>query len=1059
MCSKNAVLQSFELMLQFWILGQTIKQFIMKKSFLSSVLFVMAFSVSAIAQQITGVVTDENGSPLPGATIQIDGTNNGVTTDFDGNYSISAAQGDTLNFSYVGYSTQSIQVEASDVINVQMVVDNALDEVVVTSLGINRQKKTLSYSVTQVGGDEFVESRTANLGNALTGKVAGVNIQAPTTGAAGSTRVTIRGGSSLSGDDQPLYIVNGIPIETGNFGQAGMWGGNDTGDGLTAINPDDIESISVLKGNTASALYGSRAANGVILITTKSGTTDQGLGISYNSNFTFDQVIDRTDYQRVYGNGLEGSKFTNQNDAYTYALFMWGAKYDGSSVVQFDGQQRPYKDLGYTLNDYYNRGYTRNNTIAINGGNESGNFRFSASDLDNQDIVPNASLKRNTFNLAVNSKKDRLTFDASINYSINNAKNRPNVSDRPQNFNIIQMHPFNIPLDDIKGPNGDGTKEDGNELNYSGNIFLTNPFFHTSNSLNNDVTDRVLGSISVKYDIIDGLYALGRIGTDAAIREETKYAAYGLAFAPTGQYFEEMKKITQNNYEFILGGNKSIGSFNLDYLAGISQWRKQFEQKGIYGLQLVVPFFASINNIASPNKIYSFFETGQNSVFGNLNVGYDDWVFLNFSVREDVFSTLAVDNNSSIYPSAGASIILSEKLNLPEFISFAKLRASWAEVGGGGPNPYATVQTFSLGEPHGGAFTGSYSSNNVSNPLLGPYTSTEYEIGTNLRLFSNALEIDAAYYKRNTTNDILATQISGTSGFTGTTVNIGELENKGYELLINANIINKADFKWNSSFNFAHNMSKAINLGLDASGNPIEKLTYGNSRLMIDSVNHLLGDQLGVIMGFKQRTGPNGELYYDANGDPVRTAGYEKLGYSIHPNIGGWSNTFTYKNWSLYTLVDFRQGGSIFSGTNWLAYYYGLHQKTLQGRNSPLTISGLLFDGTETNTPLNVTIPANRVDDHWRAYGNISNNLIYDGSYGKLRELSVKYNFPSSMLADTFIKSASLSLVGRNLALLWSHTENIDPESAFSATRGFQGLEYNTMPLTRSIGVNLNVNF
>lgn len=1022
--------------------------------------FIFLWCSFSFAQNINGSVKDGTGSPLPGSTIVVVETNLGTTTDFDGNFSLNAQSGQSITISYVGFISQTIKISENSNYDIVLEPDNLLlDEVVVTSLGINREKRTLSYSVTQVGGDKFVESRTANIGSALTGKVAGVNIQAPTTGAAGSTRVTIRGGSSLSGDDQPLYVVNGIPIETGNFGQAGMWGGNDTGDGLTAINPDDIESISVLKGNTASALYGSRAANGVVIITTKSGSKKEGLGVSFNSNFTSDTVIDRTDYQRVYGNGLEGQKFTNQNSAYTYALWMWGAKYDGSSVIQFDGQNRPYKDLGYTLKDYYNQASTLNNTISINGGNESGNFRFSASDLTNNDIIPNSSLKRNTFNLAVNSKKNKLTFDASINYSIQDAKNRPNVSDRPQNFNIIQMHPWNIPLEDIKGPNGDGTKEDGTELNYSGNIFLTNPFFHTSNSLNNDETDRVLGSLSLKYDITDWLYALGRVGTDAAIRNETKYAAYGLAFAPKGQFFEEMKKITQNNYEFILGGNKSFGSFNLDYLAGASQWRREYEQKGIFGLELVVPFFASINNIASPNKIYSYQQVGQNSIFGNLNVGYNDWVYLNFSVREDQFSTLAVDNNSSIYPSAGASIILSEKLKLPDFISFAKIRGSWAEVGGGGPNPYATLQTFSLGEPHGSAFTGSYSSSNVSNPLLGPYTSTEYEIGTNLRLFNNALEIDAAYYKRNTTNDILATQISGTSGFTGTTVNIGELENKGIELLLNANIFNKANFKWNSSFNFANNMSKAINLGVDASGNPIEKLTYGNSRLMIDSVNHLLGDQLGVIMGFKQRTGPNGELYYDKNGDPVRTAAYEKLGYSIHPNIGGWSNTFSYKNLSLYTLIDFRQGASIFSGTNYLAYYYGLQQKTLQGRESSYSVSGLLFDGTETNTPLNVTIPADRVDDHWRAYASISNNLIYDGSYGKLRELSLKYNFPSKMLINSFIQNASISLVGRNLALLWSHTENVDPESAFSASRGFQGLEYNTVPLTRSIGVNLNVNF
>lgn len=1038
----------------------------MKNPFFKFLFLGLLFCGGVLSAQktVSGSVKDSDGMALPGATIVVAESNLGTTTDFDGNYSISVSDGQTLTISYIGFVSQTVTVASNTNYNFVLEEDNlALDEVVVTSLGISREKKTLSYSVTQIGGDQFVEARTTNLGNALSGKVAGVNIQSPTTGAAGSTRVTIRGGSSLGGNDQPLYVVNGIPIESANFGQAGMWGGNDAGDGLTALNPDDIESISVLKGNTASALYGSRAANGVILITTKSGTSRKGLGVSLNSNFTVDQVIDRTNFQRVYGAGIDGKKFTNQNDAYVYSLFHWGEKFDGSSVIQFDGESRPYSDLGYTLKDYYNQGSTASNTISFNGGNESGNFRFSASDLENKDIVPNAGLKRNTFNLAVNAKQKRLTFDASINYSIQRTDNRPRVSDLPNNFNFIAAHPFSVPLDVVKGPYGTGSKEDGYELNYMGNIFLTNPYFSAYRSIRGDNTDRVLGSLSLKYDLTDWVYILGRVGTDAAFREESSLAAaYGTAFAPKGQYFEEFKKITQNNYELILGGNKSFGKIDLDYLAGISSWRKQFEQKGVFGLELVVPFFESINNIASANKTYNFFETGQNSMFGNLNLGFDDWVFLNFSARQDQFSTLSPDNNASFYPSAGASIILSEKLNLPELVTFAKLRGSWAQVGGGGPNPYATVQTFSLQEQHGSANTGDFSSSNISNPFLSPYTSTEIEFGANLRLFNNNLEIDAAIYNRNTTNDILSTQISGTSGWTGTTVNIGELENRGFELLINWNVLHKGNFKWTSAINYSHNKSKAINLGVDASGNPIEKLTFGNSRLMIDSINHLLGEPLGMIMGYKHLTSADGIPYYDANGDPVRTPTYETLGLSIHPKIGGISNTFSYKNWSLYTLVDFRKGGSIFAGSNRNYYRYGLHESTLQGRNGEYEVSGLLFEnGAPTTTPVTKTIPADRIDNYWFAYGQVTENLMYDASFGKLRELSLKYTFPRKMLENTFMESASLSAVGRNLLLLWSHTQNanVDPESAFSGDRGFQGLEYHSVPLTTSVGINLNVNF
>ena len=1035
---------------------------ILFKSFFT---FLLIFSGNLFAQRnISGTVKDSDGLPLPGATVVVLETNQGTTTDFEGNFSINVQEGQSITVAFIGYVSQTVRIGNSSSYDIVLEEDNlALDEVVVTSLGISREKRTLSYSVTQVGGDKFVESRTSNLGNALSGKVAGVNIQAPTTGAAGSSRVTIRGGSSLGGNDQPLYVVNGIPIETGTFGQAGMWGGNDAGDGLTAINPDDIESISVLKGNTASALYGSRAANGVIIITTKSGVARKGLEVTLNSNYTVDQVIDRTNFQRVYGAGIDGKKFTNENDAFVNSLSHWGEKFDGSSVVQFDGVSRPYTNLGYTLKDFYNQGSTLTNTVSLSGGNESGNFRFSASDLENQDIVPNAALKRNTFNLAVSGKQDRLSFDASVNYSVQRTDNRPRVSDLPNNFNFIAGHPASIPLDVVKGPYGTGSKEDGYELNYFGNIFLTNPYFSAYRSIRGDNTDRILGSLSLKYDLTDWAYVLARAGTDNAFREESSLAAaYGTAFAPKGQYFEDFTSIVQNNYELILGGNKSFGKVDLDYLVGVSSWRKEYEKKGVYGLELVVPFFESINNIASANKTYDFFETGQNSIFGNLNIGFDNWLYLNFSAREDQFSTLSPDNNSSVYPSAGASIILSEKLDLPSLFSFVKLRGSWAQVGGGGPNPYATIQTYSLLEQHGSANTGDFSSFNISNPFLSPYTSTEIEFGTNLRLFDNKLEIDAAIYNRNTTNDILSTQISGTSGWTGTTVNVGELENKGFELLVNWNVISKGDFRWNTSFNYAHNKSKALNLGTDASGNPIEKLTFGNSRLMIDSVNHLLGEPLGVIMGYKHLTSPDGQKYYDANGDPVRTPTYETLGLSIHPKVGGISNTFSYKNWSLYSLIDFRMGGSIFAGSNRNWYRYGLHEDTLQGRNGEYTVSGLLYaNGAPTTTPVNQAIPAERIDNYWFAYGQLTENLIYDASFGKLRELSLKYTFPREILENTFMDSASLSAVGRNLLLLWSHTQNgnVDPESAFSGARGFQGLEYNSVPLTTNIGINLNVKF
>ena len=1027
------------------------------------VLLLMVSGFTFAQQTISGLVTDEAGVPLPGATVVVDQTNDGATTDFDGNYSISASDGQTLSISFVGYTTASIQVGDGADYSVSLQPDNLLDEVVVTSLGIARQKRELTYAVTQIGGEKFQEARTANIGNALTGKIAGVSISSPSTGAGGSTRVTIRGGSSLTGNDQPLYVVNGIPIESGTFGQAGLWGGNDSGDGLASINPDDIESLSVLKGNTASALYGARASNGVILITTKSGKSREGMGISFNSNFTADTIIDQTNFQREYGHGVDGEKFTNLTDAKDRNFYRWGPGFDGTNTIQFDGVSRPYSDSGYEMTDFYEPTYTFNNSIAFTGGNETGNYRLAISDLRNNDMVPNSKFNRNTVNLSVNSKLGNLTINSSINYTIQEGINRPRVSDLPGNTNFTAMFaPLNVPLDAYRGTTPKlGAMEDGNEINHNGNVFITNPYWAAYQWNRTDVTNRVIGGLTMKYDFTDYLYAQARVGTDVSFRDNAQTEAYGTAFKPQGDYTETFQKVYQNNVEFILGGETSFDAFELDYFVGMSAWRSQRETKGAGGNNLVVPFFGSLNNVQAPTKRFGFSETGQNSIFGSVNLGYDDWIYLNLTAREDTFSTLDPNNNKLLYPSVGTSVVISEKVNLPSVISFAKLRASWAEVGGGGPNPYSTIQTFSLGNPHNGANTGQFSSNTLSNPILAPYTSSEVEIGANLRFLDNKFEVDLAVYDRKTTNDILNAGISRLSGFRSTAVNVGELTNKGFELLVSAQLISKGDFTWNASFNYAKNISEAVNLGLTASGDPIEFLNFGESRVRGgERVRHVLGDQLGVLYGYKHRTSATGEKFYDANGDPVRSAGVEKLGYTRHPVVGGFSNTFTFKNFSLYMLVDYRDGGVLFAGTNNLAYLMGLHEDTLMGRDGSMTVSGLLFDGgVETSTPINTTIPTDRIDNYWGAYGNITENIVYDASFGKLREVSLKYTFPRSMLQGTFIQSANLALVGRNLALLWSNVDNVDPESAFSANAGSTGLEYFSMPQTRNIGLNLNINF
>ncbi len=1019
--------------------------------------------VGVSAQTISGTVkSSKDGEVVLGATILEKGTTNGVVSDLDGNFSLKVTKlPTTLVFTYVGYNSTEILVqEATNNLIVEMAEGVITDEVVVTALGMAREKRALAYSVQQISGSAVQEVRTANVGNALTGKIAGVNVAAPATGAGGSTRVVIRGGSSLGGNDQPLYVVNGVPIETSNFGQAGMWGGNDSGDGLTGINPDDIENISVLKGATASALYGARAANGVVLVTTKSGTVRKGIGIQFNSNMTMDRAIDQTDFQTVYGQGIEGRKFASQDEALNSSSLAWGGKYDGSQTIQFDGVNRPYSNLGEGINGFYRNASTLNNSLAFSGGNETGTYRLAVSDLRNKDIMPNASFNRQTVALNVNSKLNKLTLIASANYAYQDATNRPRLSDSPGNANFaVTMKPREIPFSLIRGE-GDkfGAKPDLTELRFQGNTFQTNPYWAAYQFYRRDISNRLFGNVSAKYDLTDWLYVMGRIGTDFTNRDQASSEAYGTAYKPRGDYNESYINRREDNMEIMIGGEKSFDKVTVDYILGGNRMVNTNKTKGTGGNDLVVPFFHSVNNVQAPGRIFGYGAFGINSVYGSVNVGYDRWLYLNVTTRRDQFSTLSADNNTLIYPSLGLSAVLSDVIKMPSFISFAKLRGSWAQVGGGAPEPYAlNVQYGLLSAPHGSANAGQINNGSIPNPSLSPYTATEFEVGGDFRFFKNRVGLDFAVYQRKTTNDILSAGISATSGFGSTQVNVGELANRGFEIMFTVSPIKKADFSWDVTVNYSRNISEAINLGANSKGEQIQFLNYNESRVRQgERIRHIVGEQLGAIVGWTQARDANGNKVYTNDGMPVRSANANTiLGFGRQPVAAGLINNFTYKSFNLSFLIDARHGGAIFSGTNWLAHRWGFHQNTLEGREGGLKVSGVNAEGA----PVNVTIPVNRLQTYWERYSDITENLVQDASFGKLRELAIGFRLPSSVVSKTPFQSATLQIVGRNLALLWSSVDNIDPESAFSANGADQGLEFFAMPQTRNIGINLAIGF
>jgi TonB-linked SusC/RagA family outer membrane protein len=1030
---------------------------------LGLILHQQAFAQSRV---LSGTVVDPTGEPIPGVNILDRQSNTGTTTDLDGRYSISVTNSTTLIFSFIGFDTQEIVVGNRSELNVTLDEDMSdLAEVVVTSFGMEKDKKALGYSVTQIGGEKFTESRAINLGNALTGKIAGVNVSPPATGAGGSTRVVIRGGSSLTGNDQPLYVVNGMPIETGNLGSAGMWGGNDGGDGLASINPDDIESISVLKGNAAAALYGARAANGVVLITTKSGKARKGIGVSLNSNITFDRAWDLTNYQRVYGPGRDGVRPLTADEAIEIGQGHWGSRYDGTPSIQFDGVSRPYAHTGEGINDFYRTGMTLNNSVALSGGNEKSTYRFAYSDLQNEDIMPNAGFKRKVLNVNINSKLgERLTLDFSGQYSNQNAKNRPRLSDSPGNANFAVLNrPGNLPFSAMRGPGEKlGAQENLTELRYQQNVFQTNPYWAAHQFYREDVTDRVLGQVSLRYDLTDWLYIMGRAGTDFQARTDDSSEPYGTAYKPLGDYNVTKRTIREDNIDLFIGAQKDIGDFSIDAMIGANRMRRSIESLRGGGNELVVPFFHSVRNVANPSVGYGFSEWGINSIFGSANLGYKNFLFLNFTARQDQFSTLAPENSKLFYPSVGTSFVLSDVIEMPKAITFTKLRASWGQTGGGAPNPYALNLTYGLvGAGHLGGSLGQINNGSIPNDALQPYLSTEYEFGADLRFFDNRLGLDVAYYERTTTNDILATGISATSGFGSTIVNIGELRNRGIELLLNVTAIRSRDFQWDFSLNYANNQSMVLSLGNNAAGDPIEFINLDESRLRRERIRHIVGQPLGMIAGFKHLT-IDGQKVYDDDGLPVWTDGLETIAEGRHPVSAGLSNNFSYKGFRLMVLFDMRYGGSLVSGTNYFAYSNGLHQETLVGREGGLSVSGVTRDG-EART-WNIPAVAGDPDNYWlnnyyTRYAQVTENIVYDASFIQLRELSFGYTIPRNLLAKTPFESASVSLVGRNLALLWSNVPNIHPESAYTVSGNAQGLEFFAMPVTRNFGFNVNLNF
>ncbi len=1053
----------------------------------------LACSVQLFAQgqkRITGEVSAENGETLPGVNVSVKGTTNGTITNMDGKFTLTVQDEDVLYVSFIGYKAQEMPVAGKVNFSFTLKEDiTDLDEVVVTALGIKREKKALGYSVTEVKSDEISKNGEMNPIASLAGKVAGVDITQTSAGPSGSKRVVIRGISELEGANQPLYVIDGVPVDNSSIGQATEMGGFDLGDGTSDLNPEDIASISVLKGASASALYGSRAMNGVILITTKSGQKGQaGLGIDVNSSVTFDQVSTRLDeYQTTYGQGNNGL-LPREGQPANNITSAWGPRLDPSiMVVQQDGNEYPYAKVDENVQGFFRLGKTFNNSVALSSGNEKGSMRFSYTNVHNEDIIPNSGLNRNTFNLRGLTELNKfMELDAKATYITEKVKNRPAMTDEVTNIGNGLMGIV---------PNFDQawlqtyTDEDGNYIDYTGNDYRANPYWTLNETFNESNKHRFIGFAALNITLASHLKLRLKSGID---RFDTKFINFYNKNTPTkagGVYNEINTTAEETNYEALLSYNKQFGDWNLSANLGGNIMRNKIKMNNVAGSEIVEPGVASIINFTNVEVLPTERRKEIQSVYAFAQVGYKNFAFVDVTGRNDWSSTLPEDQNSYFYPSVSGSFIFTDAadLNLPWF-TYGKVRASWAQVGSD-TDPYRLALTYGLtGKSYNGVATGAILEDFVPNANLLSQTTTSWEVGTDLRFFNNAVGFDFTYYEQTTDDQILNVEIPLVSGYNNAVLNSGSLKNNGIELQLNLKPF-RGDFEWDVVLNYTKvwNTVKSLHEKVDA-------YTIANARWSGVSVVAMEGEEFGQIMGRAYKRDQEGNIVHDAtSGMPLSSDTPEVIGSILPDWTGGVINTFSYKNLTLKTSLDIRIGGDIYSITNRGMVDGGTHGITMAGRdgfldwaqrnedarnewidagNSAGDYEALPLDGGyvgEGVKLVGVDADGNEIyekndvitnpQNYWRqTAANIPESNVYDASYIKIRDLSLGYNVPKKFLAKTPIQSLSVSVIGRNLFTLYKNVPNIDPESTYNNGNG-QGLEYGSLPTRRHYGFNLNIKF
>ncbi|NNL09940.1 MAG: SusC/RagA family TonB-linked outer membrane protein [Croceitalea sp.] len=1046
---------------------------------------------------ISGTITDTKGVPLPFVNIIFVGTTTGTTTDTNGKYQIKVPRNDgILEFSVLGFETKAISIQNKDIIDVQLAESSKqLDEVVLTALGLKRETKELGYVIQSLDAQGVTEVKSVNFLDNLTGKLAGVTINQGATGVGSSSKITIRGEASFS-NNNPLFVVDGVPINNNsifNFTNEAAAGFQeiDFGNGAMEVNPDDIAEVSVLKGPSAAALYGTRASNGVIVVETKSGSKSKGLGIDYNTSFFVDTEFQLPDFQNEYGQGNSGQfEYVDGlgggiNDNITYS---WGPRLDaGNLIAQFDspvtlpdgsvvrgGDTSVYTGLPITptpfvsnpnnLKDFYKTGTTFINNLAISSGFDKGNFRLSFTDLRSESIIPGVNLDRQTVATRLRFEPNkRLGVNTTINYVNSQSDNRPSngYGSENVNYSLVAWGPRSLNINSLRDywqPGLDGVQQ--YSFNYT---FFDNPFFILNENRNSFNRDRIFGNISATYNIADGFTATLRSGMDYSSEVRQLRRAFSSNRFRNGGYAEHDVRFREINTDFLLNYSKTIGEFEMDISAGGNRL-DQFAFTGqAQTTSLAQPGIFRLSNAASPIEVFEFESNKRiNSLYGFAKLGYKDFLFLDITGRNDWSSALAtpfsVDNVSFFYPSISTSFVLSEVAELPSLFSFFKLRASYAQVGND-TNPYQTTGAFVAQTPFNGQPTFS-EQNVIANPNLKPEITSAVEFGADVRLFADRLNFDFSYYDAITKDQIISLPIGISSGFTQQVVNGGKVRSKGVEIIVGATPFNNADFQWSSTLNFSANRTTVEDLPQDDG-----RLTLAFSRIY-DSQNQTVflqveeGGRVGDLYGTGYLKNESGQFILTDEGRYIPDNRLQKLGNYNPDFMLGFNNQLTYKKWDLGFLLDWRQGGIVVSRTRALGNVGGQLAETSFRPESGIVPQGVVNTGTEANPIYVANTTTVSPESYYRQFydRNHEENNVYDASFLKLRQFSVGYTFDNLTLLQQEAH-LRLSIIGRNLFAI---TENphFDPEQLAVQGQGFvSGVEDMSYATTRSLGFKASFNF